>query len=115
MAVKNFMSLLTDTWMPEVISATLSLVSWAANVILLFIFDGESLFDRDHVTLNTLISIFSTASRVLLLFAVSSALGQWKYISLAQKEMKMIEFQNLDDASRGVTGSVFLLWSTKLR
>ncbi|KAL1392686.1 hypothetical protein HDK64DRAFT_251005 [Phyllosticta capitalensis] len=115
MAVKNFMSLLTDTWMPEVISATLSLVSWAVNVILLFIFDGESLFDRDHVTLNTLISIFSTASRVLLLFAVSSALGQWKYISLAQKEMKMIEFQNLDDASRGVTGSVFLLWSTKLR
>ncbi|KAK8167542.1 hypothetical protein BC567DRAFT_15141 [Phyllosticta citribraziliensis] len=104
-----------DTWIPEIVSVALSLAAWAVNMALLGAFNGQPVFEWHKATLNTLVSVFSTLSRVLLLFAVSSALGQWKYIAFAQQQRKLIEFQHFDQASRGAHGSLMLLWSTGLR
>ncbi|KAK7615025.1 hypothetical protein BKA81DRAFT_431480 [Phyllosticta paracitricarpa] len=70
-----------DTWVPEIVSVALSLVAWAVNIALLAAFNGQPIFEWHSASLNTLVSVFSTLSRVLLLFAVSSALRQWNYIT----------------------------------
>ena len=67
------------------------------------------------ITLNAIISILATASRVSLAFAISNTMGPIKWLWLKTSEPKLLsDLQSLDSASRGPAGSLGLL-STHLR
>lgn len=108
-------SILADTWLIENIASLFSIISMLMIVVLLHLYDSKPIFEWHGASLNSFVSVFATLSKALLLLAVSSCLGQWKYISFSQKKRKLIEFDTYDSASRGPKGSLQLLWQTRLR
>lgn len=107
-------TLFKDSWLPEILLLGLSLLSLAATLLLLLHFDGKPIFVWHEVTLNALVSTFSTISKSALLFAVSACLSQWKYISFSRNRRRLREFDLYDEASRGPQGSLVLLWNSRL-
>lgn len=92
------------------ISILASLVLLAALVGLLVAFDGREIFDYGAVTLNTLIAILSTANKATILYAVSHAIGQWKWIAFSgRQQRRLLDFERIESASRGPLGSLNLL------
>jgi hypothetical protein len=108
-------SLLTDTWILEIVSNSISVLSLISIAILLSRYDEKPLVAWHGVGLNALVAVFSTISKTLLLFAVSSCLGQWAYLNFAQKRSKLIDFDTFVSASQGPQGSFFLLLQTRFR
>ena len=106
-------SRLADTWLIEIASISLSLISLLAILILLACYNGKLLFSWHKVTINTVISIFATVSRICLMLAVSSALGQYRWNWFYRQSRPLADFDLLDTASRGAIGSFRLLWITK--
>jgi hypothetical protein len=70
-------SRVAGTWLIEIVSIILSPTSLLAILILLARYNGRLLFSWHRLTLNTVISIFATISRISLIVAVSSGMGQW--------------------------------------
>lgn len=110
---KSKKSLLTDTWLLETISVLFSALALAVIFALLNHNNQKPIFKWHDLTLNTLVSIFTTIAKTLLMFTVSSCIGQWKYITFSRNRRKLIEFATLDSASRGPKGSFDLLWQTR--
>lgn len=104
---------LADSWLIEIVSIAFSLIALLAILILLACYDGKVLFSWHKVTINTVISIFATISRMCLMLAVSSALGQWRWNWFYGQSRPLADFDTLDAASRGAIGSFRLLWTTK--
>lgn len=104
---------LADSWLIEIVSIGFSLIFILATLIILACYDGKELFNWHKVTINTVISIFATISRMCLMVAVSSALGQWRWIWFYGQSRPLADFDTLDAASRGAIGSFRLLWTTK--
>jgi hypothetical protein len=77
-------------------------------VVTLRIYNGKAIFDWHGLTLNTVVAILSTGLRALLLYAVAEAIGQWKWILFNGCYRPLIEFDETDNASRGVWGSILL-------
>lgn len=102
---------LNNLWVPEVASWTLSLVCFAAIVIVLVIYRERSIRDwKFPITLNTLIAILASVGDALLAGPLSAILGQTKWEWFRQKERPVTHFQEFEDASRGFFGSLkFLL------
>ncbi|TID25690.1 hypothetical protein E6O75_ATG03553 [Venturia nashicola] len=84
-------------------------------ILLLFLYDSKPVFEWHGASLNSFVSVFATISKTLLLMAVSSCLGQWKYIYFYREKRKLIEFDVFDGASRGPEGSFHLLWHIRFR
>ncbi|KAF3018221.1 hypothetical protein E8E14_012789 [Neopestalotiopsis sp. 37M] len=82
-------------------------------VILLAECDRKPIFSWHGVSLNTIISILSTASKAWLLLTVDAAISQWKWILFSHDRRILNDFGVIDSASRGPLGSLKLLW--KLR
>ena len=106
-------SLGANTWLLEIGWVILSLASLLAILIFLACYNGQLLFSWHRITLNTVISIFATLSRLTLVVAVSSALGQWRWNWFSGHSHPLTDFERLDGASRGSFGSFCLLWRTK--
>lgn len=90
-----------------------------ANVGILHSIDGKPLaihkiFDIS-ITPNTLISIFSTISSFLMVFAVGDCLGQLKWTYFLQRPHRLKDLQIFDDASRGPVGSVVFLFKLNVK
>ncbi|ETI27489.1 hypothetical protein G647_09680 [Cladophialophora carrionii CBS 160.54] len=66
------------------------------------------------ITINTIISLFSTAFKSGLLIPVSASLGQLKWIWF-QGGRPLSHFAAFDSAARGPLGSVVLLWTLRGR
>ena len=105
--------ILGDTWVTEYAALCGSLVSLTVIVVLLAHFDRRPIFDSGIITLNTIVSIFSNISKGWLLLAVSEAISQWKWIAFSQRRRRLIEFEWLNQASRGPLGSLRLLLRTR--
>jgi hypothetical protein len=56
-----------------------------------------------------MIGLLATFAESLLMVPISSSLGQLKWLQAHEKQ-PMYNFQVLDKASRGPSGSFFLLW-----
>lgn len=97
-------NILEDTWTVEFLALFGSLSSLAIIIILLAIYDNSAVFNWDHVTLNAIVSVLSTASKGLLLLAVSEAISQQKWITFSKSRHQLIEFEHIDGASRGPLG-----------
>ena len=106
-------SWLWDSWVVEVTGAVLSILSLFAIVLLLLVYDGKSTFTWHGVTLNTIISVLATTARISIVLAVSSCLAQQKWMWLSRRPGPLMDFETFDAASRGPSGSIKLLWSTK--
>ncbi|KAL9107008.1 MAG: hypothetical protein Q9227_008044 [Pyrenula ochraceoflavens] len=67
-----------------------------------------------NITLNAIIASLNTLGKSLLIFALSAAIGQWKWITVNQKPLRLRTFGYIDRASRGPLGSVQLLWDMSI-
>ena len=102
-------------WLLEIISWTISALSMAAIIIILFIYSGKPV-PTDwpmKLTLNAYISIFSAVASASLLLPASEALGQLKWSWFQGNSKKLWDFEIFDNASRGPWGSFLLLLRTK--
>ncbi|KAF1976745.1 hypothetical protein BU23DRAFT_565431 [Bimuria novae-zelandiae CBS 107.79] len=109
-------------WLMEIISWTLSALSMAGIVVVLYHYQHQPLPRWPlGLTLNAYISVLAKVSGAALLLPVSEALGQLKWIwfrvndSKSTQSKKMWDFELFDNASRGPWGSFMLLLRTKGR
>jgi hypothetical protein len=98
-----------------IISILASLGFLAALVGLLFAFDGKPIFDQHAVTLNTFVAILSAASKATIVYAVSHAIGQWKWIAFSNRRRRLLDFERVESASRGPLGSLSLLLNAQVK
>ncbi|KAL4879287.1 hypothetical protein BJY04DRAFT_220407 [Aspergillus karnatakaensis] len=112
----RWLRLSLDTWLWEVIAIVSSLPFFIAILTLLFVCDQkQSPKLPSGITLNTIVSILSTASKSSLIFAMSSAIGQLKWISFRKERAPLYDLQLADDAGRGPLGSFLILLRYKGR
>lgn len=112
-----------DSWSWEAATAILSLVSITALVCLLrYLQDRPQTSWTFRFTPNTVISLLSTIARSSILVAISSVIGQdkWLWYGLGKEKdhpqsTRLIDLQTFDDASRGPLGSLPLIWLTRMR
>lgn len=100
-----------DSWYPELTALILSLSCLIATSIILKSYDGKPNPKMSWgLTLNAIISILATTSKVSLLFTVSNSIGQLKWVwYLGCDSRPLIDAGIYDDASRGPLGSMILL------
>ncbi|KAI9167933.1 hypothetical protein HJFPF1_04074 [Paramyrothecium foliicola] len=84
-------------------------------IVLLAFFDEKPIFDGEIVTLNTIVSILSTTSKVCLIAAISSCVSQEGWIMFARRPRRLYDLEMVAQASRGPLGSFKLLWSWRVR
>lgn len=97
-------------WIWEISALVGVFASFAVLVTLLAVFDGRAIFDWKSITLNTIVSTLSLFLRGLLLYSLSECIGQWKWMLFGRSERSLIDFERIDQASRGPLGSLALLW-----
>lgn len=107
--------LFVDWWMGELLAVLLSTIALFAIICVLYIYDGHHQPTLPHnVPLNFVVSTLATVSKSSLLFAVASALGQFKWLWMFSRRRRLQDLQVFDDASRGPLGASRLLVSRSL-
>lgn len=105
-------------WLPEYFALLISLLAIAAVIGILARYDGSD-FATWHfaynISINAVISTFSTIAKGFLAIAVSAGIGQWKWIWFKQNERSLNDFDILDKSSRGPWGSFLMLFHTRGR
>jgi hypothetical protein len=104
---------LEDWWVLEVVALLLSAVLLAATAVLLRHHDDKPQPRWEMMSLNTLVAWVGTLSRALVLLPVSRSIGQLKWTWFATRSRNLADVRCFDDASRGVIGSVHLLFSRR--
>lgn len=100
--------LVNGTWLLQILAISASGLSMAAIGILLAHYNSEPIFDWNGITLNAIIAVLSTISKVTLAFTLSECLGQAKWIWFS-KERPLSDIDLLDSGSRGPLGSFKIL------
>ncbi|KAL9621357.1 MAG: hypothetical protein Q9160_004248 [Pyrenula sp. 1 TL-2023] len=111
-------NLFENTWLPELLALITSLASLIVIIGLLAAYDGQDIscwHFPEGITLNAVISTFSTISKGFLAVAVSAGLGQWKWLWFRKEERTLKAFDVLDRSSRGPWGSTQLLFISKFK
>jgi hypothetical protein len=102
-------------WGLETAGVIVSAVIIIAIVAILRKYNRCQQQDWKHVSLNSLISWLSTLAKACVIFSVSQGLGQLKWVWFSKRSRLLSDLDVFDSASRGATGSVFLLWLVKGR
>ena len=97
-------------WLPETAGILTSVLLLYILSYLLNVFDGRPVFEWKSITLNTVVSVLSTASKAALLYAMSQLISQWKWILFTRTSRPLLDFERIDAASRGPVGSLMLIW-----
>ncbi|KAF7170804.1 hypothetical protein CNMCM5623_003323 [Aspergillus felis] len=105
----------SDRFVWEILAAILSAAMLIALIVVLAKFDGKPQPTWKHVSLNTVISWLSTISKACIIFSVSEAIGQLKWVWFAQKTQPLSNLRTFDSASRGFYGSAELIWTLRCR
>lgn len=102
--------LLLDSWLCEAVAMSFSIGCLAAIVIVVGAHNGKRIPQFIlGLTLNTIISVLSTASKASLMFVLSNILGQVKWCWMEQSGRRIFDIQALDNASRGPLGAFDIL------
>jgi hypothetical protein len=101
-------------WALETLSLGASILFLGALAVVLWLFDGRPIWDYQSVTLNTVVAILSTAAKAAILVAVANCIGQWKWILFSGTPRRLVDFERIDEATRGPMGSAKLLFSPKI-
>lgn len=103
----------TNTWLPELLAIGTSIIAVVSVMVLFAVFDGKQDFEWRGITLNAIVSTLSTVSRLTLLIAISSCIGQLRWNLFSQRQIPVSYMDTWDSASQGALGCVTLLWETK--
>lgn len=111
-------------WLFELLAWTLSLATLCALVLLLHQYNGkkQSAWPSQLFTLNALVALIATFTRVSLLIPITQALSQakWDWFSNSRwrevrKGKPLGDLEVFDKASRSAYGGLALLWRLKGR
>ena len=104
--------LLLDSWVYEAVAIGLSIACLAAIAAIVAYYD-EKAVPESVITLNTAVSVLSTAARSGLIFVVSAVVGQMKWCWIRKSERQLQHLQTMDSASRGPMGAIQMvaLWT----
>lgn len=113
----NWKSLSLDTWFWELVSVIFSVLCFIATTCLLIIYDKKpSPSLPQGLTLNTIVSVLAIASKSSLLCMNGTTIGQLKWIRFQQGHQRQLyHLQSFDDASRGPTGSLMILFNANIQ
>ena len=102
-----------NSWYPEILATCFSLICLIALFGILIKFNGEKAPHLAHgVTLNAIIAILGTASKVSLIFAISHGISQLKWVWFGtSRARELLHAELFDDASRGPLGAFAVLCS----
>lgn len=100
-----------NSWYPETTALVLSVACVIAIAIVLHSYDGQpNPKMKWGLTINAVISILATTSKVSLMFTISNSIGQLKWVwFLNRKTRSLLDAGIYDDASRGPLGSLIML------
>lgn len=100
--------------MGELLAILLSIVAFFTIIVVLRKYDDHTLPTLPYnVPLNLVVSTLATVSKSSLLLAVSSALGQFKWLWMSSQQRRLHNLQVFDEASRGPLGASKLLASRR--
>jgi Protein of unknown function (DUF3176) len=98
-----------DSWYPEIGALAFSLSCATATAVVLGCYNNKPTPELSlGITLNAIISILATASKVSLIYAISNALGQLKWVWFGRNR-SLLDAEIFDNASRGPLGSLQML------
>jgi hypothetical protein len=100
---------LDDSWIPELVSLLGSSLSLIVMVIILAHYNNHPIFNWHGVTLNAIISVLSTTYKSWLIFTVTTAISQEKWIVFSRMRHRLEDFNLIDQAARGPLGSVLAI------
>ncbi|KAH7391646.1 hypothetical protein BKA64DRAFT_747158 [Cadophora sp. MPI-SDFR-AT-0126] len=104
---------LTWKWKWELLSLVGTTMSLVAIVIVLNHYDGQPSPKWPYeITLNTLVSVFSTLLKALMMMAVAECISQLKWIWFKDPR-SLMDLTTFENASRGPWGSAQLLFTLK--
>ncbi|KAI9734350.1 MAG: hypothetical protein M1834_002456 [Cirrosporium novae-zelandiae] len=105
-----------DWWIIELLACGGSLLAIAGLVIVLYKYDGRSLPNWPYgITINSLVSWFSTAMKALMLVPIAACISQAKWTHFHSKRHALSDVAAYDSASRGPEGSAQFLWKFQAR
>lgn len=100
------------TWAAEIITMSLAILLTAAIIGILAWMDGEPYFEtwRVPLSINTVLAILTAALSAASLHAVSSAIGQLKWIEFKTRRRTLKMWEVYDSCSRGPMGALEALY-----
>lgn len=103
-------------WTVELLAFVVSFASLMAIIVILRRYNGHSQPDLPHnITLNSVLSWFSTLFKASLLVPVAACFGQASWAHYHSGSRPLTDLAIYDSASRGLIGSVQLLWYFKAK
>ncbi|KAL8737922.1 MAG: hypothetical protein Q9181_001227 [Wetmoreana brouardii] len=98
-------------WTVELLAFVVSFASLIAIILILRHYDGHSQPDWPHnITLNSVLSWFTTLFKASLLVPVAACFGQASWAHYRSSPRPLTDLAIYDSASRGPMGSMQLLW-----
>ncbi|RDW63240.1 DUF3176 domain-containing protein [Aspergillus mulundensis] len=98
------------SWTLEILGCIISLIFLAAIIAVLYHYDGQPMPDWPYgITLNALVSVFSTVMKATMAFILTESLAQLKW-SWFRDGNKLSDLALLDAASRGFIGAFVVLF-----
>jgi hypothetical protein len=122
-----------DWWLWELLGIVMSAAAIAAIIGLLIDMDGKKVPNWGftmksrtvggkfipektvNISLNSVISWISTVGKICILIPITKGIGQLKWVWFSEQERQLSDFEKFENATRGLTGSVMLLWKLRGR
>jgi hypothetical protein len=105
------------TWWFEFMSLVSSAAAIGVTVAVLLYFDGRTIphwaTAGSGLSLNSILSVFSTVSRACLLVPIDQSIGQLYWLAISHSGRQLSEAELYNEASRGPYGAVKLLWKRR--
>lgn len=99
-------------WILEIVTSLTSVACLAAIAAIFYYVDGKPLSAwTNKISLNATISILTTACTAALMHGVSEFISQHKWSYFRARPLRLENFETFDGASRGLWGSVKLIFT----
>lgn len=103
-------------WWWEITAAVATLACMVAVVYILFRMQDRPVADWTFpINLNSTIAAFVTVAKSTALLIIASCVGQSKWRHFQKKPSRLQDFDTFDEASRGPSGALKLLWCLRAR
>lgn len=113
--IHHWSRLETDWWMKELGALLLSFSSLLCIVLILRIHEGRPLPDWPlSITINALVSIFSTIMSMILVVPLAEGISQAKWLWFRNYH-QLSDMEVYDQGSRGPWGALGMLWVFRFR
>ena len=112
-AASHWSRLETDWWIKEISAMFISILSLACIVLILRIYTGRPLPDWPFsITINSLVSIFSTILGMTVVVPLEQCISQAKW-QWFQDSHPLADMDMYDRGSRGPWGALRMLWNVR--